>query len=194
MKTNRILICALIIFFFFSAKINALAEQSQITQALEQCLLFTWGVDPHTANYITHKFKPLLENVTYHPVIEDFISLSKKQKINFSIDKKIQPLPTEDGIFQSPKEHLVVFENPYLRILWGSTQPGAREPFHVHEWKSIMVVIKPTTYEIEYPNGSKETTTYSIGAFELPGGERYACTNLGQFSDESLRFEIKSSE
>lgn len=160
-------------------------------QELDECLKNCWGIDHHSSAYILYKFKPLLENSKYHSVIKDFIALSKKQNINFSIDKKIQPLPSEDGIYQSPKEHVVLFENPYLRILWSTTEPGAREPLHVHAWKSVVVVIKPTTYEIEWKNGLKETATYDIGAFELPAGEHYACTNLGKFADECLRFEVK---
>lgn len=184
----------LIILFSFSNPIHSIAntvDQVSIADKLEQCLQTCWGVDAHTAAYIREKFKPLIENDTHHSVIEKFIALSQKQNINFRLDKKIQPLPIEDGTLQSPKEHVIVFENPYLRILWGSTEPLAREAFHTHAWRSVMVIIKPTKFEIEYPNGTKEIVDYPVGAFELPAGEKYACTNLGNTADESLRFEIK---
>lgn len=189
-KSIKNWICYLVI-ILFSTSLHSSENKTQLTHELEECLQVYWGVDRHTSDYIRNKLRPLLDNTDHHPTIKEFIALSKKQNIDFSINKKISPLPDEDGIYKSPKEHLVVFENPYRRILWGSTEPGAREPFHVHAWKSIMLIIKPTTFEIEYPNGAKETTFYPIGVFELPANERYACTNVGKTADESLRFEIK---
>lgn len=189
---NKIRALIFISLLFFCTSLFSLVEKIQLKSDLEQCLQTVWGIDPQSVAYISSKFKSLFDNPKNHSVIQDFIKLSRGQNIKFPIDKKIQPLPHDDGIYKSPEEHLIVFENPYIRVLWGSTKPGVREQFHVHEWKSVMVIIKPTTYEIEYPNGSKETITYSIGAFELPAKEKYACTNLGQHADESLRFEIKS--
>lgn len=177
------------LFFCFSA--TSLEDQASIEKELEQCLQTNWGVDPHTTTFIRNKFKPLLENIAYHSVIKEFITLSKKQNIVFLIDKKLKALPFEDGVYKAPKEHLVVFESPYVRIFWGSTEPGKREDLHEHAWKSVMVIIRPTTYKIEYPDGKKETMDFPIGAYELPLGERYACTNLGKASDEYLRFEVK---
>lgn len=175
----------------FSHSIFSLEHQPLIEKELLQCLQTNWSVDLHSTAYIGNKLKPLLDNTAYHSVIKNFIALSKKQNIHFNIDRPIKSLPPEDGIFKAPKEHVVIFENPYVRILWGSTEPGAREDFHEHQWKSVMLIISPTTYEIEYPDGKKETIDYPIGVFELPAGERYACTNLGKTADASLRFEIK---
>ena len=187
-------VCTIILLFCctsISAIENQNTHQSELAKELDNCLQAYWGVDPRTVAFINNKFKPLLHNPEKHAVVKEFIALSKKQNIQFPIDKKIQPLPQEDGIYQSPKEHLIVFESPYVRILWGSTQPGVQESFHTHAWKSVMVVITPTTWEIEYPNGKKEVAEYPIGAYELPAGERYLCTNLGKSTDAGLRFEIK---
>lgn len=166
-------------------------EIETLSGELEQCLSENWGVDQHTNAYIREKLKPLLQDASYQPVVQKFISLSQKQKIDFSIDKKLKKLSPEDGILKAPDEHLVVFESPYVRILWGSTLPGKRENLHTHAWKSLMVIIEPTTYEIEYSNGKKEIENYPVGVYELPAGERYSCTNLGKIADASLRFEIK---
>jgi hypothetical protein len=183
--------CLFFFTLFFCASISCVENQILIKNELEKCLQVDWGVDKHTAAYISNKFNSLIENNTYHSIIKDFIFLSKKQNINFIVDKELRPLHSEDGILKAPKEHLVVFESPFVRILWGTTAPGARENFHEHPWKSVMLIVKPTTYEIEYPDGKKETLDYPIGVFELPAGERYACTNLGKSADASLRFEVK---
>ncbi len=158
---------------------------------LRQCLEESWGVDRHTAAYIIKRFDPLLHYAAFHPVIDDFIEKSSRVIIDFSSAKEIQPLPPDDGVVRAPQQHLVVFENPYVRILWGSTQPGEREPFHVHAWRSLLVVLQPTTFTIEYPDGSMDVWKGEVGVFELPANERYACTNSGNSPDEILRFEIK---
>lgn len=69
--------------------------------------------------------------------------------------------------------------SPGAESLYGSTELGVREAFHSHQWESIMVIIKPTTYAIEYPDGKRETILYPIGTYKLPAGEKYACTNVG---------------
>ncbi len=154
---------------------------------LEECLQRCWSVDPRTASYISKKCEKLDKSV-----IEDFIRISEAQKIDFTAEKKLTALPKDDGIYQSPEEHLVLFENPFVRIFYGSTAPQKREPFHLHQWKSVMLVLQSTTYEMEYKDGSKEIGNWPMGAYELPAGEYYACTNIGAHADECLRFEIKN--
>lgn len=159
--------------------------------ALGQCLEECWGVDPHTKAYILRKVSPFLENSNYHPLIDEWIEKSEKVQIDFSFPKEEQSLPEEDAIVSAPKHHSVVFENPYVRILLGSTPPGERGPFHSHAWNSLMLVTKPTTYEVEYPNGTIEIWDGPIGVYELAGKEYYAISNIGNSADELLLFEIK---
>lgn len=176
---------------FFPLPIKASIKAADWQAKLEHCLDEEWGVDRHTAGYLIKKFLLCCQNSGSDSIIDDFIAKSKKIGINFAIPHEVQSLSPEDGVLRSPKQHLVVFENLYIRILWGSTLPGEREPFHVHQWKSLMVVLKPTTFEIEYPNGAIEIWEGTIGVYELPANERYACTNIGHIADEALRFEIK---
>ncbi len=158
---------------------------------LAQCLEEYWGVDRYTSAYIVRKFDLLLQDPYDHHIIDGLIEKSKNLNIDFLAFKEIQRLPEDDGVLRAPEQHLVVFENPYVRILWGSTASGESEPFHVHAWKSLMVVLKPTTYEVAYPNGVVEIWEGNRGLYELPANERYACTNIGDTADEILRFEIK---
>lgn len=191
MKTFKQFLFFMFIFLWSQSVFSLMDNHESLEKELEQSLHVNWGVDRQTNAFIRNKFKPLLKDASHHAIIKNFIFLSKKQNIIFPADKEIRALQPEDGIFKATQEHKVVFENPYVRILLGSTEPGARENFHTHVWKSIMVVIIPTTYEIEYPDGKKEKIVYPIGVFELPAGECYACTNLGNKADASLRFEIK---
>lgn len=156
---------------------------------LADCLDQYWGIDQHTIAFIENKCAPLIEN---HPeVIADFIAKSQAMGIDFT-QPLVGQIPDGDGVCGAPEQHFVVFESPFVRVLWGSTLPGVREPEHVHRWKSLMLVIEPADYEMEYPNGVKELWPGEVGVFSLPANERYACTNIGSVADASLRFEVKS--
>ena len=158
------------------------------TLELKKCLEETWGIDSHSTAFILKKWEPILGD---EAVIQDFIAISKTLGIEFSVSKELRRLHPEDGVLCAPDHHLVVFESPYVRVLWGSTRAGEREPFHVHAWKSLMVVIIPTDYKMEYPNGTADIWEGRIGVYELPANERYACTNIGARADAILRFEVK---
>lgn len=155
-------------------------------QQLEQCLAEVWGLDKNTIDYLTKKFSAVQDLI-----IDDFIAKSKNLNIDFSVVRDVQPLLAEDAILCAPKHHFIIFENLYVRILWGSTSAGEREPFHVHPWKSLLVVLKPSVYEIEYDDGHCEQWNGQIGVYELPANERYSCTNIGEATDEMIRFEVK---
>jgi len=163
-------------------------------QELKNCLQEQWGVDSRTADYIYAKMGPILNNMLYHAVIDDFITKSGciTQSINYTCSKEIAPVHPQDGLLQAPKQHIIVFENPWVRILWGSTEPGEHENFHVHAWKSLMLVIKATTFKITHAHGGVEVGDWPIGVYELPEMEHYACTNIGSTADKCLRFEIKT--
>ena len=155
----------------------------------KNCLDKYWGVDSHTAAFIANKFKPLLENQPQ--IIDEFIQKSSKLNIDFSLDKKVYPLHAKDGVICSPKEHLVVFESPYVRIFMSSTVPGETEPFHIHPWKSIAVVVQPADFSVEYANGETVIWNGAVGIYELPANDHYTCTNIGLTADRIFRFEIK---
>ena len=153
---------------------------------LEHCLMKCWGVDQHTAVFIQNKLKTVDQEL-----LDAFIEKSQNLNIDFSPSKQLVPLIPEDGVIQATKQHLIVFESPYVRILWGSTLPGEREPFHKHGWKSLMLIVQATTFKIEYPDGTIEVGDWPVGLYELPANETYSCTNIGTLPDQILRFEIK---
>lgn len=176
--------------FLFCSVGNAADSVKAKRQELHRCLCKCWGIDPHTAVFIEKRLQGFLDDTAHHAILDSFIEKSKKLNINFSADRRLTPLPAEDGVLCSPKQHLVLFESPFVRVLWGSTLPGEVEPLHLHAWPSIIVIIKPTIYKIDYVNGTSEIGNWPIGVYDLPV-EHYSCTNIGPEADACLRFEIK---
>jgi hypothetical protein len=188
---NFFKVLCLLVFIAYSSHCLSSVDSAAATKIkLETCLLYTWGVDRNTVNYIVGKFAEL-EDGLFETIVNDFINNSKTCSPDFSIPRMPVQLHEDDGVLQAPEQHLVIFENPWVRILLGSTQPGVRENMHIHEWKSILVIIKPTTFKIMYADGTEVTELYPIGVYELPAMEKYACENMGDEADECVRFEVK---
>jgi hypothetical protein len=159
---------------------------------LLNCLQEEWGVEANTAVFIIQYFKPFFEeNKHQGPIIEDFIDKTKRLNIQFPLDKKITALPDHDGVIQATKYHPVVYETPFVRILAGCAEPGEREPFHTHIWRSLLVVFEESHYFVEYADGSLEYLNLLPGTYELPPENLYACTNIGKNKENCLRFEVK---
>lgn len=160
---------------------------------LKKCLQERWGVDAKTTHFLCNKFQPFLESNHSHDLIDDFISKSLKLNIKFSPDKELLSLSESDGVIRASQFHLIVYETPYVRILAGCAQPGEREPYHTHEWKSLLVIFEEISYEVEYLNDSREWLELKPGVYELPPENWYACINRGTKAENCLRFEVKES-
>lgn len=138
------------------------------------------------------KLNPLIENIHNHDVVEEFIKKSKELNIQFGAKKAEPTLPLDDAVSQAPKWHEILFESPYVRILWGDSMPGDEEPLHTHHWKSLMVIIQAGEYEIKDPEGYTQSGLWPIGVYELPAETSpLAYTNIGNSEFKALRFEIK---
>lgn len=181
--------CTCYLMIFSCVFLPLLGYEVDRNYLLEQCLVNDWGVDPHTVEYLKTKFQSL--NELSNSIIDDFITKSKNLNIDYAIPRDVKALSPSDAILSAPNHHLVIFENLYVRILWGSTPPKDREPFHMHQYKSLLVVFKPTPYEIEYPDGKIDIWNGEVGVFELPPNDQYSCTNIGNNADEMIRFEVK---
>jgi hypothetical protein len=153
-------------------------------QVLTECLEKTWGVDVYTSRFLCKYFSE-------DDLVDEFIHQSKKLNIPFSIDKELSILPEMDGVIQARQFHPVVFETPYVRIMEGRAQPGEKEPFHIHAWKSLLVIFEEAHYFVEYANGSNELLHLSPGVYELLPEDAYSCTNRGNKKENCLRFEVK---
>ncbi len=158
----------------------------------ENCLQDCYRLDQKSIAVIMCKLNPLLEDVNEHSIIHDFIEKSNALNIQFSEKIPEATPPPDDAVSRAPKWHEVLFESPYVRVLWADSMPGDKEPFHTHHWKSIMVIIQAGEYEIKNSDGSIESGLWPIGVYELPAETSpSAYTNIGKSEFRALRFEIK---
>lgn len=167
------------------------ATTDELTRKLKNCFETCWSIDSNTASYLGNYFKSNLDSAEGRLLIEDFIQKSQALQIQFPLDKKLADLSLDDGVIQATKFHPVVFENPYVRIMAGCAEPGEREPFHTHVWKSLLVVFEEAEYFVEYAKGKSEYLHLKPGVYELPPEDLYACTNIGRKKENCLRFEVK---
>lgn len=136
------------------------------------------------------KLAPLLNDVSTYSVLDQFIEKSRKLHIPFS--QRDTPHDNDDCTLRAPKWHEVLFDSPNVRILWGVTEPGEREPSHQHKWQSLMLVIQGSLFYIENADGSTEEGEWPMGVYELPTEkDSSAYTNIGSSTFKALRFEIK---
>lgn len=189
---NQLWSIFLVIFLPYSITHAELAIDKKLELSeLQRCFLECWGIDSHTTQFISRYFVPFFEQNDQLHHVRRFIDASVKLDIRFSLDKKLASLPPHDGVILATKFHPVVYETPYVRILAGCAEPGEREPFHTHSWKSILVIFEEASYFVEYANGSSEFLIFKPGVYELQSEDFYACTNIGKKKENCLRFEVK---
>lgn len=181
MKTFVCLVCAIFLITNFGF--------AQEGCTLKECLMECYNLDANAAKTVLSKFIPLIQ----HPdVAEEFIQLSQSLQIDFSANPPSQNLVQDDAVTVAPEFHEVLFESPFVRILWGVTKPGESEPFHTHQWRHIMVILSEAKFQMEYADGTVEIDTFPIGVYDLPAeSASSAYTNIGDSVYKSVIFEIK---
>lgn len=92
------------------------------------CLKMCYHVDQTTIPKVIDKFGPLLDNIDQHDIVHEFIQMSNALNIDFSNNKTDVPLPTDDAVSEAPEWHEVLFESPYVRILWELLSPVTVNP------------------------------------------------------------------
>lgn len=158
---------------------------------LENCLITCYQIDPQNAILIRSYFEPLLNEQKYHSVIEAFIEKSEKLNIEFNHSPN-QELSPEDGVLKASQWHNILFESAHVRILRGVVYCGECDPFHLHQWERLMVVIQGAEFRTELFDGTVEIGDCPIGVYELQAETTPSSyTNIGKTIFESLIFEIK---
>ena len=158
---------------------------------LENCLISCYQIDPNNAALIRSYFKPLLNEEKYHEVIYSFIEKSKKLDIEFD-NIPNQGLSPNDGVLKAQQWHNILFESANVRILRGVVNCGECDPFHLHQWERLMVVVQGATFKTEFFDGIVEIEDCPIGIYELQAEiTPSSYTNIGNTIFESLVFEIK---
>lgn len=159
---------------------------------MKHSLMTCYRVDETNAENILIRFIPYLDNLEIQNAIEDFISLSYKFNIDFHNIPKATTLLPNDAVLVAPQYHEILFESPFVRILWASSQPGEVEPFHLHQWKGLLFMIQSPEFSIEYADGTHENGTWPIGVYDTPPDAQPAqYTNLGPCNYTALKIEIK---
>jgi hypothetical protein len=175
------------IFVLIGVSMNA----HEITHRLHDCLEHDYALNKESIAAITQELLPLLEQEQYSPLLDEFIALSKKYMSKPRSKTTLDPLPEDDAVMAAPDYHYIIGENDRVRVLYAVSKHGDTEPSHRHYWKSILINLAPSIFEIEYADGGKDTDHDPIGVYELPADTQAASyKNVG---DESsfLRFEIK---
>ena len=135
-----------------------------------------------------------------HKVQQKLSTVSPEQLSNFieTVNKlaKTKVVPTklhkQDAVLVDPHHHEVIAENEYIRILWIEQKARTTVAPHVHQWPSVMLILKGSHFVTHYPDGSNVKETWDTGIYELEGeSEPYAYSNCGQKTFEALRVELK---
>lgn len=162
------------------------------TKEIQHCLNSCYDINEISVREIIIKLQPLIENFEHHMVLDEFIEKSQELKIQFLQQGEEYILQNDDAVLRAPQWHEVIFESPFVRVLWGESNPGDKEPYHTHRWKSLMIITHPGTFEIKNANGDIEKDLWPIGVYELCAETSSSTyTNVGTSTFKALRFEIK---
>lgn len=186
------------VFCLLLGSINAEQKFTSDQQEIEtitsfaDCLSTCYQINQSAVDIILSKVMPELPNPKLSASLNDFIKLSKSLNIAFLKNPPLSSLLPEDAILKAPKWHEVLFDSPYIRVLWALTKPGEFEPFHTHQWRHIMLIIEGAEFKMEESNGSIVVDTFPIGVYDLPPEKTSsAYTNVGNTNFKALVFEIK---
>lgn len=163
------------------------------TDELEQCLISCYGVDEGHLESVLDKFKPYSDSEEFQTAAKEFIAKSNALNIPFDQAPPQYTLLPDDAVLAACAWHKILFESPYVRILWTCSEKGDQEPFHIHQWKSLLFILQGAEYDIENKDGTHEIGFWPIGVYDLPPDTQSSgYVNLGPDGFDSLRFEIKS--
>ena len=100
-------------------------------------------------------------------------------------------LVSNDAVILAPKTHEILFESPLVRILFTCVQPSETVPAHIHQWKSLLLIMRGSEFEVEGVD-VHEQGYWPIGVYDLPSDKNpTAYKNLGSSEYVVLNFEIK---
>lgn len=100
-----------------------------------------------------------------------------------------------DGVVVAPNSHKVILENEKVRVLEVTIEPGKKEPEHIHELSSVMIVTNPA--KIRYYNANK--TWFDIDLEKEIKNEwmdpepLHAVENIDNKPYKAIRVELKRS-
>ena len=155
------------------------------------CLIDCYGLDQKISHLVLSKIRSNLHQDLTDSILTDFIKKSKSFTSNIT-KAPLTPLDSRDALIQAPNFHELVFENDHYRILCVEVIPGMRVPFHLHQWKSLMIVLQAAPLEAMDKNGTIELDNEKAGVYEIEEGrESLSYLNFGNAPFIALSFEKK---
>lgn len=192
MKLGILRLCFSFMFVMMASSLFSHELKGDKLAEIKTCLTISYGVDELSLENILSKIEPHMDDVEFQKVLTDFIKKSGKLNIQFEEEPSNTELVSNDGVLVAPEWHEILFESPFVRILWQHSKPLDWEPFHRHQWRSIMLILQGAEFEIENLDGIKMRGFWPMGVYELPpDAAPEAYTNLGPCDFLMLRFEIK---
>ena len=173
---------------------SELAQENILFKQLEDCLANCYHIPYESVALIMTKFIPLLQDRLRHTLISDFVAKSEKLNIIPSHNPVFTrgALLENDAVLKAPEWHELLYESAEIRVLWGVTRPGAHEPFHMHHWKRIMVIVQGARFKVEDADGTVEVAYWPAGVYEIPADSQPAAyANNDECDFMALSFEIK---
>jgi len=162
-----------------------------IAKTIENFFISFFKVNQLAAGNITQKLAPLINDVTHHPILLDF--MKKSNNVQPIWDAIVPDLEyhDDDPLIAAPECHTLLFQNSHVRILWEVTKPGETVPMHRHYWKSIMLIVHGSKFETLNADGSKEYDNWPAGTYVLSADtQASAYKNIGSDEFRMLRIEI----
>lgn len=175
----------------YCQEISCDSYQNNPAGYLFDCLQECYGVDGATADCIIDKLSPLFEYGDYNEVISNFIEQSYALNLFAYCPVEVEG-EICDALQKFPSCHTVLFDSPYVRILWAHTRSGEQEPPQVHPWKSMMIIVQPSQFSSQNCDGTFFEDDWPVGLYLLdPWMFPSACKNIGFADYMGLVFEIK---
>lgn len=160
---------------------------------LHDCIRSSYGVDEKHTQLILSYLQPYLNDPHLQSAFDELIQ--KSGRLNIPFDKEMPPSTVHplDAMQAAPDWHEVLFESPYVRILWASSEPGETDTPHLHPYKSLFLMLQAPEFDVVNFDGTHERGIWPAGFYEFPPEETPSSyTNLGPCSFAAILFEIKA--
>jgi len=192
MKTHKIRLLFILVLLIFVPNLFSHESFQDTYTGMRKCLMKCYGVDETHTDVILSKIAPYMDKAEVQTAITNFITMSQLWNIQFKAGFVPAELAPNDAVYVAPQWHEVLFESPFVRILWASSKPGDHEPFHVHQWKRLLLILQGPEFEVDNFDGSIENGVWPVGVYELPPDiYPFSYKNLGPCDFIGLQCEVK---
>lgn len=103
-----------------------------------------------------------------------------------------------DALVAAPHNHILLFENDYVRVIDTRVEPGHTIPLHTHPWPCTFVILEPSDFVRRDADGRVIQDTRN--AEEIPvettlwfePSPPYSVENVGKTELRAISVEIKT--